>query len=227
MVKLPRPLKLGCVGDDVYAAKRMIARYLGDGPVKDTRAAHTFGPFFRARVNKVRRDENMKPTGVFDRALFFTMVDFELVDAYSEWLLERYARQHQPPSALKLVRPWQGWESLHRSLWEPYAIGITRYGLRDAPGLASGTFNPSSRLPSGRPSEHAMFPARAFDLDIGRDTGWRNEPARRFFMEMTKHPAVAYVILGDKIFSKDRAHEGIRPYTGGGHLNHVHVSTYR
>jgi hypothetical protein len=84
-----------------------------------------------------------------------------------------------------------------------------------------GTYNPASTLPGGGKSDHAHYPARAFDLGIEPDTGWNNLTARAFFNQMVDHPAVEYVILGDKIWSRSR---GLHEYTAGGHLNHLHVS---
>ena len=231
--KLTRALRVGCVGDDVFAAKRMVARYLRDKEAlkllaraargDDKRAllvARTFGPYFAIKVNKVRRRENMKPTGVFDQPLLDTMRDFQLVDAFGDSLLERHARLHPPKP--KLVEPKQGWSSLHRSLWEPYSIG-RNMGLNDL-----GTYNPASTLPnSGGPSDHAVRPAMAFDLGFSPATGFGHPVAYRFFVKMIEHPAVEYVILGDRIWSAPRRSEGIRRYTAGGHSSHVHVSGWR
>ena len=133
-----------------------------------------------------------------------------------------------------LVEPRQGFGSLTPGLHLAYAIGRGKYGLLDGGpgGLSSGTFNPGSTLPGGGPSSHAKGPpARAFDLDLGPeqsdDTGWNNLNARAYFLELVERAdelRIGYVILGDRIWSRRRANEGIRPYTGGGHLNHVHVN---
>jgi hypothetical protein len=90
-----------------------------------------------------------------------------------------------------------------------------------------GTYNPASKLPSGAPSDHAVYPAAAFDLGIDPDTGWDNDVARSYFLSLVGNPRVNYLILGDKIWSRARASEGIRSYSGGGHANHVHVSGVR
>jgi peptidoglycan hydrolase-like protein with peptidoglycan-binding domain len=147
-------------------------------------------------------------------------------DAYSKWVYRLWTAPKPKPLPPELIEPYQGWSSLHSSLHEAYSLG-RHMGLKDGPGLASGTYNPNSRLPSGAKSDHALYPARAFDLDIAPDTGWQNDPARAFFYLMVGRPEVNYVILGDRIWSRERASEGVRLYSGGGHANHVHVSGNR
>jgi len=108
----------------------------------------------------------------------------------------------------------EGPSSLEPSLWGAYnyalSLGFTNLG----------TYNSASRLPSGGISDHAVWPARAFDLG-GFSGGWSNPKARRMFWYMTRLPSVEYVILGDKIWSRSR---GLHAYTAGGHESHIHVS---
>jgi peptidoglycan hydrolase-like protein with peptidoglycan-binding domain len=144
-------------------------------------------------------------------------------DAYSKWVYRTWTAPKPKPTPPELVEPYQGFGSLHRSLWEAYSLG-RHMGLRDGLGLASGTYNPNSKLPSGARSDHAYLPSYAFDLDIGPDTGWQNDTARAFFYAMVGRPEVNYVILGDRIWSRAYANQGVRLYGGGGHMNHIHVS---
>ena len=85
-----------------------------------------------------------------------------------------------------------------------------------------GTHNPSSRLPGGGVSDHAKWPPEAFDIG-GFSGGYRNKKARQMFEWLIRQPGVKYVILGDKIWSRDR---GLHAYTAGGHDTHIHVSGY-
>jgi hypothetical protein len=156
----------------------------------------------------------------------FDLLWREYADAYAKWVYRAWTAPKPKPLPPELIEPYQGWSSLHSSLHEAYSLG-RHMGLRDGPGLASGTYNPNSRLPSGSPSDHALYPSRAFDLDIGPDTGWQNDPARAYFYALMGRPEINYLILGDRIWSRARASEGVRLYTGGGHANHIHVSGIR
>ncbi len=109
--------------------------------------------------------------------------------------------------------------SLTPSLWDEYAMARTT--ISNWSDL--GTYNPASLLPSGAPSDHAVFPAKAFDAGFSPATGWANESARAFFSQMIGREGIHYAILGDKIWS---AEQGLHEYTSGGHDNHVHVSSY-
>lgn len=220
MPKLARTLKVGCYGTDVYAAKRTVAKGLKDGPVKEGKVGRTFGPFFRTRVNNLRKKFGMKQTGVFDQPMLDRCVDEGLVDNYSEWLFSVAYKARVPapiPPAYPLEEPYQGFDSLSKILWPLYSVGI-KMGLRDGPGTASGTYNPASRLPSGRKSDHAYYPARAFDLDT---TKIKSAQAWKYFNHCVGKPEVEYVIYETKIWSRSR---GLHTYTAGGHGDHVHVS---
>lgn len=114
-----------------------------------------------------------------------------------------------------MIEPRQGFGSLDRSLWPAYTLA-RRMGLSDL-----GTYNPSSTLPGGGPSDHARSPALAFDAGFFPPVGYAHPQARLFFEAMVGRPEVNYVILGDVIWSRAR---GRHTYTAGGHMNHVHVS---
>ena len=143
---------------------------------------------------------------------------WQYADSYSKWVYRTWtAPKPAPPPA---VEPLQGWGSLHPSLHYLFSVGRTM-GLSDL-----GTYNPASTLPSGGKSDHAVYPAYAFDLGVEPDTGYANPIGRAFFHLCVGHPAVEYVILGDKIASRNYGW-AVRSYSGGGHANHVHVSGLR
>lgn len=107
-----------------------------------------------------------------------------------------------------------GPDSLAQPLW-----GLFNYALSQ--GFTNlGTHNASSRLPGGGISDHAVWPAKAFDIG-GFSGGYGNAKARRMFNWLISQPGVEYVILGDKIWSRSR---GLHAYTSGGHDTHIHVS---
>lgn len=108
--------------------------------------------------------------------------------------------------------------SLARSLWDEWAEAARR-------GFSNlGTYNSASRLPSGEPSDHAVYPALAFDAGFEPATGWENRRARAYFNWLTGRPGIEYVILGNKIWSRTR---GLHSYQHGGHDDHVHASGNR
>ncbi len=218
----PDDLRGPTYGKDVQIAKFGIHRYRDNLlPRPPTGYTYSFGLAMQEAVEKIQRAEGIHPaSGNIGQATWDVI--WKELDLYRR--AQYRAWEPPPPPAPPLVEPYQGWGSLRAELWELYSIGI-RMGLRDGPGLASGTYNASSTLPSGRPSDHAAGPpANAFDLDIGPDTGFMNETARDFFYICVHHPRCGYVILGNRIWSASRASEGVRSYTGGGHMNHVHVS---
>lgn len=125
---------------------------------------------------------------------------------------DEYVALHPPPPAVPPVA------SLHPSLWAAYADALTTPGL-----FSLGTYNPDSRLPSGLPSDHAVYPAYAFDIGFDPDTGWNHPVARPYAERTARRFEVEYVILGNRIHI-----DGVwRAYTSGGHYNHVHVSGRR
>ena len=123
------------------------------------------------------------------------------------------------PPPPPLIEPVQGFEKLHESLWDIYSVG-RRMDLFDL-----GCWNPRSTLPSGKPSDHAVLPAFAFDLGFDPDIGWEHDIARAFFHIALERSSVEYVILGTRIGFRRTG--TIQFYGGGGHLNHVHVSGNR
>jgi peptidoglycan hydrolase-like protein with peptidoglycan-binding domain len=143
------------------------------------------------------------------------------MDAYARLMYRAFVVPKPKPIPPPLVEPNQGWASLHSSLYAAFSIGRS-LGFSDL-----GTYNPNSKLPSGAPSDHALHPARAFDLGIDPDVGYAHDAARAYFHSMIGRAEIGYVILGDRIWSRSRASEGVRRYTGGGHANHVHVSGNR
>ncbi len=218
---LTRTLKLTLpkmmVGKDVEAHKRGVARALGSGRLttlvsKTPLVRRTFGPFFVTDVKRFQELEGISQSGVIGPRTHDLIYDH--MDDLAVRLLKEYAASMRP----KLIEPNQGFNSLHSSLWEAYTIG-RRMGLSDL-----GTYNPDSNLPSGAPSDHAVYPAMAFDLGVEPDTGWGNTTGRTFAEKMAGRPEIEYVILGDRIWSRDR---GWRRYSYGNHANHCHVSGIR
>ena len=133
---------------------------------------------------------------------------------------DREANEDGPITSSGMVEPKQGFDSLHRSLWEAYSIGRKApYNFTDL-----GTYNPSSRLPGGGISDHAVNPAYAFDLGFTPASGWANLSARDYSNKMAGRPEVEYVICGNRIWSVS---QGWHAYGSGGHENHVHVSGRR
>lgn len=223
---LARTLAVGSRGKDVDAAKRAVYRGLDKLDGGRRLKAHmrqplavrrTFGPFFRRDVNRLRARMGLAQSGRVDQPLWAAIAKAGYPDALAVSLLNEYRDERKPPKQ-PLVEPHQGFGSLHESLWEAYSIG-RRMGLTDL-----GTYNPDSRLPGGGKSDHAFLPAFAFDLGFAPATGYEHPVARRFFRQMINRPEVNYVIVGNKIWSREL---GEHPYTQGGHEAHVHVSGVR
>lgn len=217
MNTLTRILRTGCVGKDVEGVTRAMLRYLDDDKGWKAFAAATpvvkrfWGPGKTTYAKRCSAKAGLPQYGVFGPRLETTLRAAGAFDLKANKLLDDYAERVKP----KLVEPNQGFDSLDRSLWQAYSIG-RNMGLIDL-----GTYNPASTLPSGGPSDHSVYPAFAFDLGFYPRTGEHNPAARKYFDMMCGRPEVAYVILGDKIYSREK---GLRPYTAGGHMGHLHVS---
>lgn len=215
---LPRTVKMGSVGVDVEAHAAAMHRFTHSGQLaafrrQPTRVRQTFGVGKRTLAKKSAVEAGLPQFGVVGPALYAAMWEAEAYDVTARRQLAEYRESQKP----KLVEPDQGFESLHESLHEAYSIG-RRMGLTDL-----GTFNPASRLPSGARSDHAVFPAMAYDLGIDPDTGWNNIKARTYVQRIAGRPEIEYVILGSKIWTS----RGWGAYYAGGHYNHVHVSGHR
>jgi hypothetical protein len=110
-----------------------------------------------------------------------------------------------------------GPSSLDPGLWDEYALARSEIpGWRD-----DGTYNAASRLPSGAPSDHAVYPARAFDAGFNPANPKSLAAAKLFFQQMIGRVGIHYAIFRDQIWSTE---QGLHPYTAGGHDSHVHVS---
>lgn len=133
--------------------------------------------------------------------------------SYGE-LLTRFRAKHGA-----LLRP----ASLHASLHLAYSMGVKARSFTDL-----GTYNPASTLPGGGKSDHAYYPAWAFDL--GRP-GWKGLwgfgylAARKLADVFVKHHValnIEYVIVGRRIWSRSR---GWHAYNSdASHDWHIHVS---
>lgn len=198
-------LKLGSRGPAVRAAKTAYNRW----NAREGNTTAVYGLFFRPKVKGFQKAFGIPQTGVIGPATWKQFDRYLTARERERWL-----------DVPRLVEPRHGWGSLRKDLWPIYSRGRSKYGLTDL-----GTYNPASRLPSGAPSDHAVYPAAAFDLGCSPATGWANVKARAFAIDAVLDPAVEYVILGDRINTKDGL--GWRHYGAGGHLNHVHVSGRR
>lgn len=234
---LTRTLGLNASGKDVDGVKRTVYRALdqqdGGHRLRDHHnnrlvVRQRYGPFFALDVNRLKKQMGWKPNGKVEPSFFTAMAKKGYPDALAIDLLNQYQDEHKPPPPPpKYVEPKQGFGSLVRDLWEAYTLGRNA-GLTDL-----GTYNPSSRLPSGGPSDHATSrkdgrigePACAFDLGFSPATGWDNPKARAFFHQMAGRPEVHYVILGNRIWSVEK---GLHFYENSwDHAGHVHTSGYR
>lgn len=225
---LTRNLPLGSYGKDVDAFKRSVARGLDKLDGGKRLKAHidrpatvrrTMGPFALKDLNALRAKFGFAKTVKGDKVFWQYMVKKGFPDAWCFELMQQYLDAHKPaPPAPKYVEPRQGFNSLDKRLWPLFTTG-RNMGLSDL-----GTYNRASRLPSGLPSDHAVYPAVAFDLGFSPQVGYGHPVARSFFHMMAGHPDCHYTILGNKIWSVEK---GLHDYRDGGHEGHVHVSGYR
>lgn len=204
----------------VKRALRRAGNKLGLGEMFFTEPREGFNPIYNEKtveaVEILRSWQKRRPfAGPFRQDDLDAL--WEISDLYGRWLYRTYVLPKPKPPAL--IAPNQGFASLHRSMWRVYSEGRRR-GFTDL-----GTWNPASRLPSGRPSDHSVYPAYAIDFGIDPDTGWNNLKARMFAIWLVKQPEVEYVILGDRIWTSWRQFWG--RYRSGGHMNHIHVSGVR
>lgn len=219
---LTRTLKLGCVGLDVEGWARGAHRYLATGQLgafseQKPIVRRTFGIGKRTLAKKCAAKAGLPQYGVVGPALYSAMKRAGAFDAEARMLFAEYQASLEPVKPPN-VEPAQGFSSLHHSLWALYSEG-RRLGLTDL-----GTYNPASVLPSGSKSDHAVYPAMAFDLGFTPHIGYEHPTARRFFDLCVGRPEVEYAILGDRIWSRA---QGLRRYSAGNHANHVHVSGNR
>lgn len=214
-VRYTRQFKPGDSGPDVEGVGRALTRSHVRGVtsflafvVFPKRMRRKWGPRKQHDLRLFKKAKGLKPDDLYTKQAHAALTPF--FDATARKLMATDEPKPQP-----LIEPRQGFASLSRSLWDAYSDG-RRLGLSD-----EGTFNPHSRLPSGAPSDHAVYPAYAFDLGVpsGRqDLGWR------FFNEMKSRPGINYVIYQTKIWSRA---SGLHAYTYGGHESHVHTSGVR
>lgn len=211
--------RVGTYGKDVEALTRAQFRYLQnwDGLSRFSKQPllqrRTYDPWDVQRTKQIQKLEGIDQTGTIGPRTYGVLLDS--MDSLALQLMREYAESVAP----KLVEPRQGFHSLSPSLWQAFSEGRRR-GLSDL-----GTYNPDSRLPSGRPSDHAVYPAMAFDLGIDPDTGWNNLKGRAYAIWTAGRPEVEYTILGNRIWRGRYRVWG--SYYNGGHLNHVHVSGWR
>jgi len=202
MKRLPT-LRLGSTGKAVSIAKQGVHHW----NAKKGNTTPFYGPFFLPLVKAFQKANAIPASGVIGPATWADLMRHLSASAKAQ-LPQRPAA---PPAVLPVA-------SLHPSLWTAYSDALATRGL-----FSLGTYNPASRLPSGKPSDHAVYPAYAFDIGFDPDTGWYNPVARAYAERTARRSEVEYVILGDRIHI-----DGYwKTYTAGGHLNHVHVSGRR
>lgn len=128
-------------------------------------------------------------------------------------LLQRYRRKHG-----HLVKPNQGWDSLDKSLWLAYSIGRKR-AFTDL-----GTY-------VNKAGDHGIGPP-CFAFDLGRvnrfyNKGWNYLVARRlalFYVKEHESLGINYVILGQRIWSRERPYWHALTTGDTSHSFHIHVS---
>jgi hypothetical protein len=199
-------------GPDVEAVGRALCR-AGVGipflvyAALPLRVRRTWGPRKQDWLRRFKKKRGLPVDAIYGPKVHVALSPF--FDARGRSLMQRW---EEP---VKIVEPRQGRSSLVSTLWEAYSIGRT-LGLSDL-----GTYNGASRLPSGTRSDHAYWPAYAYDLGVSPTVGYAHPVGKRYFKAMTERPEIEYVILGDRIWSRGK---GLHAYTSGGHENHVHVS---
>lgn len=226
-VRYTRRLREGDEGVDVEGVGRALARA---GYLSGLAAFMAKAPGFRRSYNAskakavrlLQHDNDLPATGVYNLVTHKALRRTRAKANAKEWafdlkakaLMDAYVKEPAPP---KLVEPNQGWDSLHKSLWRAYAVARAEPWATDL-----GTYNPASRLPSGAPSDHAVLPAMAFDIG-GFTGGSSNAKAVALFHKLRVLPDVEYVLLG-RLYGTNT---GVRPFYGGGHDTHIHVSGRR
>ena len=198
--KLLPTIRLGSTGKAVTAAKMGVNHW----DAKKSNTTPVYGIYFRLLVKQFQKAHKIPASGVIGPATWKALLPH--IPAAGKALLPQ-----KPPAAPPVA-------SLHPSLWAAYAEAMRTPGL-----FSLGTYNPRSRLPSGLPSDHAVYPAYAYDIGFDPDTGWSNPVARAYAEKTAKRPEVEYVILGNRI----HINGSWTAYSGGGHLNHIHVSGHR
>lgn len=219
-VRYTRVLTEGCQGSDCEGVGRALVREGSAGITLEAFNTQTVGrrrTWNAQKMQWLRKYElalgaPFTADGIYGRGVHEKLEPF--FDARARQLMAEW-KPPPPP----LIEPAQGFEKLHESLWRIYTIG------RQLHLFDLGCWNPNSTLPSGRPSDHAVYPAYAFDLGFDPDIGWQHDEARAFFHIAMDRPEVEYVILGGKIGFRRTG--TVQSYTYGGHMNHVHVSGNR
>lgn len=173
---------------------------------KQTMGKRRMDALMKFKAKKALKNKNKRVYDSYAHRRLLRYFDGKSHDLY------RQCKTPAPPPVVVLIKPNQGWSSLVKYLWDEYSRG-RKLGLSDL-----GTYNGASRLPGGGLSDHAYYPAKAFDLGF---TGYPNRPAYEFFKDMIGEPEVKYVIYGNLIWSRSR---GLHKYYYGGHYNHIHVS---
>lgn len=139
--------------------------------------------------------------------------------SYADSVMRRVAKwRHRLAPKPRLVKPRQGFSSLHSSLWAAYSEGRRRK-FSDL-----GTY-------ANKSGDHGYWPAWAFDLGFEPRTGFKNVRAAklaRWYVKHRKRLNIEYVILGMRIWSRTwwfEYRQGWHRYRGDtSHMFHIHVS---
>lgn len=213
-----KPIKEGMKGPDAEAVGRALIRAgVYKMPIrvynrmprkwKRTMGKRRMDALMKFKARKALKNKKQRVYDIYSHRRLLRYFDGKAHDLY------RQCKVPPPPPVYTMVEPKQGWNSLVKYFWDEYSIALSIYKLTDL-----GTYNPTSRLPSGRRSDHAYYPAKAMDLGF---TGYPHRNAYEFFKDMMGDPEVEYVIYGNLIWSRS---SGLHRYSYGGHYNHVHVS---
>ena len=219
-VRFTRVLSEGDQGSDCEGVARALIR---EGSAGVTLTSFNKQTLERRRTWNVQKMDWLKK---FERSLgdpysvdgIYGRAVHEKLEPHFDALATQMMKDWKPPPP-PLIEPAQGFDSLHQSMWSIYSLGRNMH-LFDL-----GTWNPRSTLPSGAKSDHAVYPAYAFDLGFDPDIGWEHDVARSYFYAALHRPEVEYVILGSKIGFRRTG--TVQYYGSGGHYNHVHVSGNR
>jgi hypothetical protein len=219
-VRFTRVISLGDFGSDCEGVGRALIREGSAGVTlsafndQTTERRRTWNAQKRDWLKKYERKlgEPFSVDGVYGRGVH------ETLEPHFDAMAAKMMADWRPPPP-PLIEPKQGFDSLHESLWRIYSTG------RSMELFDLGTWNPRSTLPSGAKSDHAVYPAFAFDLGFDPDIGWEHDIARAFFHICLKTSSVEYVILGNRIGYRRTGTIG--SYGSGDHYNHIHVSGNR
>lgn len=218
-------LKDGCVGDDVYGAKRTIARALDAHDhgnrlkaleADDAAAKRTFGVYFKKQVNDCRALMAYKLTGVVDQNLWNTLGRQGWPDAYAVELMNNYIDAH-PVSSLVYPVPLGQMASICQGLHptagleEFWAIDFCCVPLTTIVAVEAGTIY---KLSGKAPNQDTYDKSGVF----GYSVYFRSAAGYRYYithlgtrakgLKVGMHVSVGDTIgrVGDQVYRPDHCH---------------------